>query len=72
MQHVGVRGMEHWSLLTLGHWGLVTTLMLDSVLVTMGGRGPGGNSDDGGAGRDGGRHQHLARAAHRIKVWEWT
>ena len=72
VQHVGVRGMEHWGLLTLGHWGLVTTLMLDSVLVTMGGRGPGGHSDDGGAGRDGGRHQHLARAAHRIKVWEWT
>ena len=81
VQHVGVRGVEHWGLLltTLG-WRLVlTTLKLDSVLLTRrergpmrGGRGPGGHSDDGGAGRDGGRHQHLARAAHRIKVWEWT
>ena len=80
VQHVGVRGVEHWGLLltTLGRWGLLTTLMLDSVLTRgergrmCGGRGPGGHSDDGGAGRDGGRHQHLARAAHRIKVGEWT
>ena len=81
VQHVGVRGVEHRGLLlttATAHWGLAT-LVLDSVLLTMGelgrmrgGRGPGGHSDDGGAGRDGGRHQHLARAAHRIKVREWT
>ena len=60
VQHVGVRGVEHRGLLlttATAHWGLAT-LVLDSVLLTMGelGRGPGGHSDDGGAGRDGGRH----------------
>ena len=60
VQHVRVRGVEHRGLLlttATAHWGLAT-LVLDSVLLTMGelGRGPGGHSDDGGAGRDGGRH----------------
>ena len=77
MKHVRVRGMEHRGLLltiATGHWRLLTTLVLDmgELRRMRRGRGPGGHSDDGGSGRDGGRHQHLTRATHRIKVGEWT
>ena len=75
VEHVRVRGVEHRGLPSLarGHHPPPTPGDTgDWDLVVLGrGRGASRHRNDGGPGRDGGRHQHLARPTHRVKVGEW-